>query len=144
VGGTCTTADDCKDEGSTCLTMFSLVVINVTFPGGYCSKTMCQNDTQCPSGSGCETTTQTCLDKCTRSSECRAAQGYSCAASPLGGSTATYCLPSDIANLIGGGGAAAGTLAGLGGLLGGAGGTGGVLAGLGGLLGGGGAAGGTR
>jgi hypothetical protein len=129
------TPADCVDQGSSCLTMISLAgFLTVSFPEGYCTKMMCQNDTQCPSGAGCETTTSTCLQKCTRNNECRTAQGYSCATSPLGG-TANYCLPPDITNLIGGGGQTAGNL---GGLFGGAGGTqGGFLAGLGGLLGGG-------
>ena len=81
----------------------------------------------------------TCLKSCTGNTQCRAAEGYTCAAPPLGGGMTRYCLPPDVSNLIGGGGAAAGNLAGL---LGGAGGAGaGNLAGL---FGGGGAAGGTR
>jgi hypothetical protein len=134
IGESCENADECL-AGGECLTTVDLVIFQLNFPGGYCTKRPCSSDNDCPSGSGCQTTTMSCIQICTRNSECRSNEGYQCAAPPIGGGTAggdvKYCLPNSVATI--------------GGLAGGAGGTtGGFLAGLGGLLGGLGGAGGTR
>lgn len=164
IGASCTSNKQCEGDGTECLTGVPILTFNLTFPKGYCTQG-CQNGAQCPAGSGCYMTAQSCLKTCTNSTECRVADGYSCAAPPLAGTgSPKFCLPSDVAGLIGGlggllaggstaggstsgGGTTGGFLAGLGGLLGGGGTggstsgggtTGGFLAGLGGLLGGGG------
>ena len=149
IGEACMVPGDCM-AGGTCLTTVDILsLIQLEFTGGYCSKMGCTSDAQCPEGSGCQTLTSTCLQKCTRANECRTAEGYECVAPPAipggtGGGTAQqrYCLPEGAADLGGIGGLLGGNLAGLLGGQGGAGGTGGFLAGLGGLLGGLGGAGG--
>lgn len=45
VGASCTTNDDCTEEGQTCL----------PFKGGYCGVRDCVEDTDCPGGSLCVT-----------------------------------------------------------------------------------------
>lgn len=44
VAAACTTADDCKQEGQTCLTQFK---------GGYCGVADCMVSSDCPDGSLC-------------------------------------------------------------------------------------------
>jgi hypothetical protein len=149
IGDPCMGNGDCM-SGGTCLTNVSILnLVELEFTGGYCSKMGCTSDAQCPEGSGCQTLTSTCLQKCARANECRTSEGYECAAPPAipggtgGGTTQQrYCLPEGAADIGGIGGLLGGNLAGLLGGQGGAGGTGGFLAGLGGLLGGLGGAGG--
>lgn len=144
IGSSCTDASECSGDPAQCLTSIASIF---TFPKGYCAQMGCQSNDQCPSGSGCLASFQTCLKTCTRNNECRTADGYQCAAPPLGGlggtggGSARYCLPAEVASIGGlfGGTGGTGTLGGLGGLLGGLGGTGA----LGGLLGGLGGTGGT-
>lgn len=131
VGAACNTDDNCDADGVECLTkvMFG---ITLTFPRGYCTQS-CQNNSQCPSGSGCVAAANSCLKTCSTASECRVADGYTCAAPPL--TNQKFCLPADIASLgglgnlgglFGGGAGGAGSTGGTGG----AGGTGGFLGGL--------------
>lgn len=138
IGSACTNRDSCEGEGTPdCVTTFS-VGVSVTFPRGYCTES-CTSAAQCPTGSSCFALAQSCLKTCTSDSECRMADGYSCAAPPLSG-TQKFCLPASVAGLLGGGGTMGGFLAGL---LGG-GNTGGLIGGgnTGGLIGGGNTAGG--
>ena len=44
VGAQCASADDCTEEGQSCLTQFK---------GGYCGVQDCVHDADCPAGSAC-------------------------------------------------------------------------------------------
>jgi hypothetical protein len=73
VGSACKAAAECAGEGATCL----------AFPGGYCAIQGCAEAgaADCPEGSACfylEDDQSTCLATCTKPSECRQSEGYTC------------------------------------------------------------------
>jgi hypothetical protein len=63
VGAACTVGGDCSETGQTCL----------TFKGGYCGVSDCQNDAGCPAGSACVSHTDGrnyCFLICTDKPQC--------------------------------------------------------------------------
>jgi len=109
VGSSCTGDNSCDGDGTECLTNVS-IGIDIVFPGGYCTQS-CQNAAQCPGGASCLGLAMSCLQTCSDNAECRVADGYSCASVPLAGSQ-RFCLPPDVAGLIGGGATGGGFIAG--------------------------------
>ncbi len=106
IGEACTDAEQCTGRSATCLEELNVFnFITVDFPGGYCTQTDCEEDTDCPTGSRCFTSIPNqsfCAKTCRANSECRTRENYSCTTAPLSQEPQTYCLPP--INFPGGGG----------------------------------------
>jgi hypothetical protein len=91
VGEACEDDRDCSGELG-CAEEIDLFLFTTELPGGYCSGA-CQSDDDCPRGSGCDFVLGACLQECTRNTQCRANEGYTCALfTPL--SQRTFCVPA--------------------------------------------------
>ena len=73
VGEACTSLFDCGGG------IRGLCVNNAArgFRGGYCSL-LCQADTDCTTGSHCDTSNGVCMQDCASDAECRVNEGYAC------------------------------------------------------------------
>lgn len=102
VGSGCETDADCTEPaGATCMTMVGGGGFSYEFPGGYCTAecTAGSGSSQCGAGADCYSIgfggfgTAFCAKTCSTDADCRADEGYSCMAPPIGGGTTRYCLP---------------------------------------------------
>jgi hypothetical protein len=98
IGDACHPTDaPCAGAQSQCLERLSLGgFITIPFEGGYCTQPGCSRNADCPEGSACfrGIGAPACLKLCESNSDCRADDGYTCAAIPfLGEANTTYCLP---------------------------------------------------
>ncbi len=66
--------DSCQD--ATSCTQTGLCISNSGWPGGYCSAPCPNGDGDCPDGTHCEGSIDSCVQSCTDDSECNA--GYAC------------------------------------------------------------------
>lgn len=80
VGARCNTSADCRDD-LTCSTEFDAPIPS-QFPGGYCSTSECEDDSDCPSDAKCRTYPETeisvCLATCAMEPDCRLTDNYTC------------------------------------------------------------------
>lgn len=104
VGEKCEQDKQCGDEGATCVAEVEIFGgFGIEFPGGYCSVQECQDDGDCPDGSGCFDSLgqPICLQLCEGDDECRTDEGYQCGSIGQGGpggggggqDSPSYCLP---------------------------------------------------
>lgn len=108
VGSACASDADCTEpSGGTCMTTIGSGGFSYEFPGGYCTAecTAGSGAAECGAGSDCFSVGfggfgySTCAKTCGTNADCRADDGYTCQAPPIGGGTTRYCLPP-----MGGGG----------------------------------------
>jgi hypothetical protein len=95
-GDPCSSATQCNCVPSSARECLTTLSGYVSFPGGYCSA-RCTSPADCGTGANCaEITTGTryCLKVCSSASQCRMAEGYTCATIPMSSDTRTYCLPN--------------------------------------------------
>lgn len=101
VGSGCETDADCTEPaGARCETSFGGGGFGVELPGGYCTAD-CEGpgDTSCGAGSECFSVGfggfgfSLCVKACDSNDDCRADEGYTCMAPPIGGDGSLYCLP---------------------------------------------------
>ena len=86
-GEPCTVDGDCTGPGGNCMTTLSIttpIVLDIPFPGGYCSSTCVATDPDsCGPGAWCLDASgyggpTGCVKTCTDSTECRESEGYTC------------------------------------------------------------------
>ncbi len=88
VGAACKSDSSCDDKNAECLTEESVGgFLMIEFPEGYCAVQGCEEDDDCPDGSGCFNAIglQYCLQTCDSDRDCRVRDGYACNAIGGGG-----------------------------------------------------------
>jgi hypothetical protein len=84
VGAECTVADDCTEEGQSCLDNFA---------GGYCGISACTGDADCPDGSACIThddAVNYCFLVCLDKADCNENRSVANEANCNGSGTVTF------------------------------------------------------
>ena len=110
VGAACDNSSECRGD-LVCTTGLDAPVSN-RFPSGYCTKSGCKNDDDCPGAARCRTYPETsisiCFSPCEYPSDCRLAGQYACLdrqeCSQSGGADACnafrdgddFCVPVDL------------------------------------------------
>ena len=78
IGAACAKDSSCEGKAATCLTEVSIGgFFMLDFPKGYCAVEGCEDDSDCPKGSGCLNAfgMQICLQTCDRDRDCRSGDG---------------------------------------------------------------------
>lgn len=126
VGAPCAAANACMGEKPVCMTSMSVLIQQISYPGGYCSAPCkknieCGEQGECPVGEALTALPEiplltpdlitsvapsNCYLRCTQDADCRTAQGYRCASilsALLGGAGGMMDAGAAAGGLLGGG-----------------------------------------